>query len=178
MNPKKELEKLHAQQKAIDAKIAAAYKASLTAPDDQKACVDWMAEMLAEPLERITYPIEVMGITNAESEVIHYGRKTVGRFVAVRPCNDEKKTYLGIYLGDIALQASARFHAQTGVLEVSHAFHNPAIWVPDLKRIVFGCESWWGVLGKPEDLVQITDKDIDNVWYVQAMKSLEAPACP
>ena len=51
--------------------------------------------------------------------------------------------------------------------------HNPAIWVPDLKKIVFGMESWWGVLRSRTISKQITDADIQNVWYVKALQALE-----
>jgi hypothetical protein len=75
-----------------------------------------------------------------------------------------------------ALTARATFNPKTGVLEVGLAMHNPAIWVPDLKRIVFGMESWWGVIDNPDDLKQITDADIQNVWYVKALQGLEGGA--
>jgi hypothetical protein len=47
---------------------------------------------------------------------------------------------------------------------------NPAMFVPELNRIVFGCESWWKVLNNKEDFSDITDADIENVWYVKALR--------
>lgn len=37
--------------------------------------------------------------------------------------------------------------------------NNPAIFVPELKKIVFGMESWWRILEKPEDLKGIAKED-------------------
>jgi hypothetical protein len=50
---------------------------------------------------------------------------------------------------------------------------NPAIYVPALKRLVFGAGSWWGEIKTEDDLKEITDKDINDVWYVQALKALD-----
>lgn len=58
------------------------------------------------------------------------------------------------------------------MLVMQSGYHNPAFYVPSLKRVVFGCESWWGHIDGPDALKQITDEVIDGVWYVQALKSL------
>lgn len=51
---------------------------------------------------------------------------------------------------------------------------NPAIWVPELEKVVWGDSSWWGPIEKKEDAERlITDADIQNVWYVKALKRLE-----
>jgi hypothetical protein len=172
---KEELAELSAKRDAIEVRIAEIYKASVQAPAKEKVCEDFFAEILGEPLEHFKYPITIHGITYSEVGVVDHSRKNVGRFVAVRPCDEhlKNKTFLGIYVGDIALQAGVSFHPETGILEVQHILHNPAIWVPELKRIIFGCGSWWEVLKAPEDLKQITDADIDGIWYVQALKSLQ-----
>lgn len=97
----------------------------------------------------------------------------MGDWVAVRPCAKEceGKTFLGIYLGDIAIGATSFVEKATQALVVvPHS--NPAIYIPDLKRVVFGCESWWGKIDSPEDLQQITDQDIQNIWYVKALKEM------
>ena len=176
-HPRERLAALDADIKALEAERAALYKASVDAPDEDKLCPDFMAEMLSEPLRMLEYPITVSGITTRTgSRVVKPGlrSKPAGSFVAVRPCDKEHegKTFLGVLLGEIALSATALFHPETGVLEVGLSMHNPAIWVPDLARIVFGMESWWGVIESPDDLHQITNQDIDNIWYVKAMKDL------
>ena len=66
-----------------------------------------------------------------------------GDFVSIRPCGDDK-TYLGILLGEISQSAYAGFNRETKALHVGYGARNPAIFVPDLKRVVFGYESWWG----------------------------------
>lgn len=176
MTIREELEVLHAQEREIEQKIAALYRASVTAPAAEKACPNFMAEQLGEPMVGIEYPITVTGITHRSERAVENGRRNTGCFVAIRPCDKDLagKTFLGVYLGDIATDARAAFNPKTGVLEVGLSMHNPAIWVPDLKKIVFGMESWWGVLRKPDDLKQITDADIQNVWYVKALQALES----
>ena len=44
---------------------------------------------------------------------------------------------------------------------------NPAIFVPELGKIIFGMESWWGRIKSEEELKDITDGDIENVWHVK-----------
>ena len=96
-----------------------------------------------------------------------------GTFVSVRPCDDEckGKTYLGIYIGSIPLSLWVGYNSKEGELTINAGMHNPAIWVPALKRVVMGCESWWGKIESPEDLKEITDSDIENCWYVKALKA-------
>ena len=50
---------------------------------------------------------------------------------------------------------------------------NPAIFVPELKKIVFGCESWWRKIDSMDEVKDITDEDIENQWYVKLFKSIE-----
>lgn len=100
-----------------------------------------------------------------------------GKFVAVRLSGDEdKRTHLGIYMGDMPnISMTVARVEEDGHLVMRierNEFGNPAIYVPALNQIVYGMESWWGTLNSPDDLKQITDQDIDNVWYVQALKSL------
>jgi len=172
---KEELDALHIEQKRIEARIAEIYAASVDAPSEEKVCDDWIASSLGEPQTHLQYPITVHGITYSKGELVEYRSSKVGKFVAVRPVDETLggKTFLGVYVGDIAISTMVRFHPKDGVLEAGHFMHNPAIWVPDLKRIVFGCESWWGVIKAPEDLKQISNADIENVWYVQAIRALE-----
>ena len=99
-------------------------------------------------------------------------REQVGRFVSIRPAKEEQ-TYLGILLGEIALSISVNYDEIERAIQVKHAFYNPAIYVFDLKKIIYGIESWWGIIESPEDLKKITNQDIDNVWYVKALKELQ-----
>ncbi len=174
-NAKEELAKINEEIESLEARKRAIYADSLNAPADQKVCEDWAAEMLTKENNRLKYPVELCGINWVERSVYKqsgglFSRKP-GAWVAIRPC-DENKTYLGVLLGEIALGEIASYDKGSGILSIERWRYNPAIWVPDLSKIVFGAESWWGELKAPEDLRQITDADIKNIWYVQALKAL------
>lgn len=177
---KEELADIDAQIAKLESRREEIFKISLTAPDAEKVAEDWIAASLSDPMPYLRYPITISGIAFGEAEIISHKRRENGAFVAVRPCDKElkNKTFLGIYIGEVALSQSVSFHRETGVLNISPGMYNPAIWVPDLKRVVFGCGSWWGVLKTPDDLKQITDADIDNIWYVKAMRSVGAKPAP
>lgn len=98
--------------------------------------------------------------------------RETGRFVKIRPCAEEfeDKTFLGIMIGNAAL--SSTISIQEEEIVCSWSFYNPAILIPELGKIVYGCGSWWGLIKSEEDLKEITDLDIGNVWYVQALKTL------
>ncbi len=120
----------------------------------------------------IEYPIEVFKI-NTDNSKSSYRSNQIGKFARVSPCGEEYKgkTYLGLYLGDLPISNHISYRDDTKELKVS--FHNnPAIFVFDLNKIVYGCESWWGIIESEEDLKEITKDDIDNVWYVKALKAL------
>ena len=46
------------------------------------------------------------------------------------------------------------------------------IYIPENGRVVFGVESWWGEIKSVDDLKDITDADINSVWYVNALKAM------
>ncbi|AOY77210.1 hypothetical protein [Clostridium formicaceticum] len=120
----------------------------------------------------IEYPIEVSKI-NANADKIGLRDNRIGEFVKIRPCGKEyqNKTYLGLYLGDLPIGHSISHNPETKELNVSFNT-NPAIFVFDLNKIVYGMESWWGIINNENDLKEITDNDIDNVWYIKALKQL------
>jgi hypothetical protein len=124
------------------------------------------------------WPVTVSSVklTGAHSP-LGRDRHQVGSWVATRPVSDnpENKTYLGIYLGELPLYSgttSCAIDDRNNAMLVSGFLSNPAMYVPDLKRIVWGCGSWWTEINSPEGLRQISDTDIENVWYVQALKHL------
>lgn len=120
----------------------------------------------------IEYPIEVSKI-NANEDKNEYIDSRTGRFAKIRPCGEEYegKTYLGLYLGEIPVGHRVSHNPDTKELNVSFN-NNPAIFVFDLNKIVYGMESWWGIIESVEDLKEITNDDIENVWYVKALKEL------
>lgn len=120
----------------------------------------------------IEYPIKVSKI-NYCNATNNYKDNQVGKFVKIAPCGDEYagKTFLGIYLGELPIWHNISYNTETKELNVSHR-KNPAIFVPDLNKIIYGIESWWRIIEKEEDLEEITNTDINNVWYVKALKAL------
>ena len=117
------------------------------------------------------YPMEISGIKNFLSKNIN--TKKTGLLVRVRPCADEykDKTFLGIYIGDIIVEAILGLYTKTNILSIINRT-NPAIFVLELNKVIFGYESWWGEIKSEEQLKEITDNDINNVWYVKALKQL------
>lgn len=79
------------------------------------------------------------------------------------------KTYLGFLLGDLPIGLYIRHSPETLELSCSTT-GNPAIFAPELGKIIFGMESWWGRIKSEEELKDITDDDIENVWYVKMLK--------
>ena len=120
----------------------------------------------------IEFPITVNEIEDRPIDFRGLGHQQ-GCLVKIRPCGKEygDKTYLGFYLGDLPLQNTISFNEEKGILKVG-TFNNPAIFVPELRKIIWGCESWWGEIESVEQLREITDDDISNVWYVKMMKQL------
>ena len=129
-------------------------------------------------MNKIEYPIVVKGIEySGQKRAIEHDsyRGHEGKFVSVRPVDSidpEEKTYLGLYIGEAAIGKGVKYDESSGKLTVFTGYGNPAIWVFDLNRVVLGCESWWGVIRSEEDLEDITDADIQDIWYVKAMKAL------
>lgn len=97
----------------------------------------------------------------------------IGCLVAVRPCGEEygEKTYLGIYLGELPIQILSSYNLDTGILTNS-TMQNPGIFVPELRKIVYGCGSWWREIKSVDELEAITNKDIENTWYVQLLQNM------
>lgn len=95
-----------------------------------------------------------------------------GCLVKIRPCGEEygNKTYIGFYIGDLALGSSLSVKDEKIQLEFSG--HNPAIFVPELRKIIYGCESWWGEIKDESELKNISNEDIQNVWYVKLWKEM------
>jgi hypothetical protein len=94
-----------------------------------------------------------------------------GTPVKVRPCGEGygDKTYFGILIGDVPLSISCSIDEDKN-LNISRSLYNPAIFVPELNEIIYGCGSWWGRIDKEEDLKElITEETIKNVWYMKLL---------
>jgi len=163
---------LREQEEAIERERVEIYRASIDATGDDKLCPDWMAEMLSEKHRVIEYPVQITGIARSADAVLEAEKNT--KWVAVRSCDPAhgEKTYLGMMLGRMATAVGAQL-SKDGVLEIGFGMHNPAMYVPELHEVVMGNGSWWSRIEKPEDLSKITNADINDIWYVRALRELE-----
>ncbi len=93
--------------------------------------------------------------------------------VRITPCAKEYKgkTYIGVCVGDIASGSSVSIKDKE--ISCNFSFYNPAIFVPDLGKIILGCESWWGKLDNIEDFKEISKDEIEGVWYVKLFKAIK-----
>jgi hypothetical protein len=122
----------------------------------------------------IEYPITVKDIENPELR--KEGRlyaKQIGKLVKIRPCAEEYngKTYLGLFLGVLPIEPTARYNSETQVLKLE-LVDNPAIWVLELNKIIYGYESFWGIIDDPSEIKEITTDQIANLPYMRALKEL------
>lgn len=175
--PRERLASLRLQIKTLEEAVQDIYRASVNAPAAEKVCGDDLAKMLAEARLGGFKPIDVHGITAGDDEPYSegYGRQRCGTWVRVRPAGAEV-TYLGVMLGKIATATSAEYHPESGVLHVRQSTHNPAIYVPDLGRVVFGEGSFWSVIESPAEIRAIGDKAVGGVFYVRALRSIAGTA--
>lgn len=122
----------------------------------------------------IEYPLTIVGIEDNFNRENFKGLYNCGDLVRISPCGKEYRgeTFLGILLGELPIEANISFLKTTKTLKISPRT-NPAIFIPELKKIVYGCESWWGTIDKPEDIKDITNEEIENVWYMQLLKSMK-----
>lgn len=122
----------------------------------------------------IEYPLTIESIESKYWDTIWKdAKKSFGKFVAIRPCKEEykNKTYLGILLGEMPYAPSITFDTKTGELNVTPRT-NPCVYVPELNDFIWGMESWWRIVNDPNEIKEITNEDIDNVWYMQLLKDM------
>ncbi len=145
----------------------------MTDNEETKSIDDHIEDVLQRG--SIEFPIQVDSVDFEESEPIGSWRKDVGSLVSIRPCAKEydNKTFLGIYIGDIPLSLGCSYDKENRKLTAGFRFHNPAIFVPELKKVIFGMESWWGVIESEEELKEITDKTIANIPYIKILKEMD-----
>ncbi len=120
--------------------------------------------------DNIQYPITVNKIEHDSFA----SWRPAGALVKVRPCSKEYqgKTFLGILLGELAYDAMELYYRDTGILKIVPMM-NPAIFVPELKKIIWGMESWWSKIEDISELREISDEDIKNCWYVQLLRKMQ-----
>lgn len=123
---------------------------------------------------QIEFPIEVNDVKikfDPDPKKPLFGE--IGDFVSVRPCAEKYKgkTYLGILLGEFPVSAGVSYNKETKILKTMQ-INNPTIYIPELKEIVWGCGSWWGVIKDENHLKEITPKMIEDTWYVKLAKEM------
>lgn len=93
-----------------------------------------------------------------------------GVLVKVRPCGEkyDNKTFLGFLIGELALGSSITLLEDK--IQLNFSGFNPAIFVPELGEIIYGAGSWWSEIKSEQELKEITNDDIENVWYVKLLK--------
>lgn len=106
----------------------------------------------------IEYPIEVASIELAEGFDLY--KKSIGRIVRIKPCFEEteEKEYLGIFLGELFSCNAVSYKRKEKHLTVTPVL-NPAIYVPELKQIVYGYESWWSFIENKDEIYSISKDD-------------------
>lgn len=119
----------------------------------------------------IEFPLTIdqLDIQSIEPSTLYADR--IGSPCAIRLAGNDPKTYIGIFLGELPYQIHASVFIQNNTLSC-YPLYNPAILVPELKRIVYGYESWWKTLESPEDFKEITGADIQSQWYVQMFQHM------
>lgn len=119
----------------------------------------------------IEYPLTIKGIENDKIDISGF-RHEIGCLCEIKPCGEEykNKSYIGFYLGDLPIAIHTSFSRDTRILKNS-TMNNPAIFVPELKKIIYGCESWWREIESVDDFTSISEEDIENTWYVKLLKS-------
>lgn len=149
-------------------------KDAITKNDERPVCQEDCENCQNYDCRNITYPITVNGIVYGDTGI--YRKPSLCR---VRPCAKEynDKTYLGIFLGELMMAPTVSHIKRTGVLEVN-AMHNPCIFIPELMRIVWGCESWWSEIKSEKDLKDISDDTINSQWYVKMLQGMSQATAP
>lgn len=129
---------------------------------------------------RLKFPVEISGldwnvkIGVQKTALFALGEAPPGSFVAIQSCKEGHgdKTYLGLLIGYVPTDVYAQRDPVTQRLKINVVGDNPAIFVFDLNEVVLGIESWWGPIESEKHLKQITKDDIENVWYMKALKQL------
>lgn len=95
--------------------------------------------------------------------------------VRIKPCNPkyENKTFFGIHLGEMARGVSCSIDKdRPDILNVFSTHYNPAIFVPELGKVIFGYESFWSRI-TDEEVKEITNSEINSTWYIKALRGLQ-----
>ena len=134
--------------------------------DDPKGILTRLNQTLGR-IEMLVNASEIKEFEHPSNEALRQGS---GSLVSIRPCNEKygNKTYVGFLIGELALGSSIKI-TDDNKIQCNWSGYNPAIFVPELGEVIMGCASWWGKIKSVDELKQISDEDIENVWYVKLL---------
>lgn len=120
----------------------------------------------------IEYPIEVASIELAEGFDLY--KKSIGRPVRIKPCFEEteEKEYLGIFLGELFSCNAVSYKKQEKHLTITSVL-NPAIYVPELKQIVYGYESWWSFVENKDEVNTISKDEELSRFFMDLYEKIQ-----
>jgi uncharacterized protein YjiS (DUF1127 family) len=135
--------------------------------DDPKGILTRLNKTIGR-IEMLVNASEIKEFEHPSNEALKQGS---GKLVSIRPCDEKygNKTYVGFYLGELSLGSSIQITDENKI-QCNWSGYNPAIFVPELGEVIMGCASWWQKIKSVEQLKEITDDDIENVWYMKLMK--------
>lgn len=123
-------------------------------------------------LADVQWPVEVRGVKVWVTPPF-LDRCKCGDPVRVRLAG-ESATHVGIFLGHLVLPGDYLIAYHKPKAEFCVPLRtNPAMFVPALRRVVWGAESWWAPVKDAADMERaITDADIEGQPYVQMLRAL------
>lgn len=117
---------------------------------------------------RMRYPLTIGGIDYEDDFSDTTGCDPAGTVVLVTFMEGgERRWAMGILVGSPVVAPSVSWSADDGCLHV-RGLKNPAIFVPSVGRIVWGCESWWHE-ATLDDLGRVVG---DDAWQMGIAKAL------
>lgn len=140
-------------------------------PDTKVICKEDCEHCPGFQSRYIQYPIAVQGINVLYNTEESESRLPIGTVVKVQPFADkyQNKTYTGIYLGELAMSVSVSYNEKTESLTVVD-MPNSAIFVPALKKILWGAECRWEI--KDDTSRDPVDSGTESLWYSQLGKMM------
>lgn len=172
-----ELAQLEGELASLNERRGDLYRRSLEAAQDDKACVDLVANaMLTGPLgaqNKIEWPIKVNGIAwNEEAPTVFQRGELAGAWVKLALLTDPEHPVLGLHLGDVASGVKAQLGPEDKMLHLTYIAHHAQIYVPALERVVAGSDAKWGPLEDPEDLTTLFGPESSHIWHDRAYRQL------
>lgn len=112
----------------------------------------------------IEYPIQVNEIDVKDFYQSFYRKKDIGKLAKIRYCVDNKD-YIGVYLGMLPCTPIVQYNSKEEKLIVT-TINNAALYVPELKKIVFGNESFWSIISDDEQNQYVSDEEIKRFFTI------------